>query len=269
MYPQNPNYPQGAQGPYTQPVFDYPPVPGPYSTPPGYPGAYPGYPGAYGPPTPPPASGKKKLLAASLVTAVLLGGGGYAAYHVVQNLRASDCSVRGAETVTLDTRSADEPRISVPVTAGWRNYTRDDLEAEGIEMDSPTIRGFIANPGLQEQGFVPNIVVTLKKFDDAIISPEAINDLDEAEISRLGTIVNRSTSTVCGSTVFRRDLTDIPSSRDGRSQDGTSLLTVVEGPDGSPWVATAGIQTRDPDNPEFVAQLDALVRGFHLTALEK
>lgn len=44
---------------------------------------------------------------------------------------------------------------------------------------------------------------------------------------------------------------------------GTSVLTVAEGDNGVRWVAIASIKTKNPDNPAYTAQRDALVKGFH------
>jgi hypothetical protein len=42
------------------------------------------------------------------------------------------------------------------------------------------------------------------------------------------------------------------------------MLTVVDAPDGSRWVSTATIQTRNPSNSDYLTQRRALGEGFRL-----
>lgn len=244
--------------------------------PPGYTGApspYPAdrpgdYPAGMWPGEKPPRPGRRKgvAIAAAAAVAVLAGAGGAYAYDKIQNSDPAGCSVKGAKTVVLDKKSDAEPSISVPVTAGWKRYARDDISSNAMVLDAPTIRGFIANPGAQANGFAPNIVVVLDEYTGPPVSPEAINESDTEQMRAISQVVEQSTSTVCGTTVFRKDVVGIGTARDGGTQDGSVFLTVVKGEDGKTWVASATIQTRDDDNESFLAQRDAMAEGFHATA---
>ena len=62
--------------------------------------------------------------------------------------------------------------------------------------------------------------------------------------------------------MYRADTSDYnPDGKGDRS--GTSLITVVDGKAGARWVAVATIKTRDPDQPDYLSQREALIRGFH------
>ena len=41
------------------------------------------------------------------------------------------------------------------------------------------------------------------------------------------------------------------------------LCIVVDGANGTRWIAIASIKTRNPSNPAYTAQRDALLAGFH------
>lgn len=270
MNPQNPNYPQGVQGPYSQSPAYYPTplgYPGPH--PGGYPGPYPGGPWPPPPPLASPNTSRAKIVAAALAAAVVLGGGGYATYHYTQNFGASACSVKNAKTVVLIKKQGDEPTITIPATEGWETYERGDINLNTPVLDSPIIRGFIVNPGIKAKNFAPNVVVTLERFPDPDATAEQINEVDAWQVGDVATVVSQSVVDICGATVYRKDLAGIAAANDDRTQTGTTLLTVIDGGGGNPWVVTATIQTREPNNPKYIAQLDALLAGFRVTAGER
>ena len=51
-----------------------------------------------------------------------------------------------------------------------------------------------------------------------------------------------------------------------RRQRSPLRLTVIDGKDDTRWIAFANIATTQPDDPAYIAQRDALVKGLHASA---
>jgi|688.fasta_scaffold282806_2 hypothetical protein len=257
MYPQDPTVPgQPPQAPQT---------PGTY--PAGYPGTYPaGYPGTYpGAPTP---KSKKWIPAVALAAAAALAGSGYAFYQ--DRHTSSDCSVEGATTTKLDRKSDSEPTISVPLTKGWVGVDQATLSTGPSELTSPYLRGVIVNTGIKERDFSPNVVVTLEK-SNAASSQEANEQAINTGRQAVGaTITAESTHQVCGNTVYQSDFAPpnwLRNADTANIQTGSWFITTVAAADGGLWLATATLQTRNPENPDYIAERDALQDGFRMEAV--
>lgn len=260
MYPQDPTAPG-----------QYPQAPGavPPPTASGHPGTYPGaypwaYPGTYpGAPLPPAPKSKRWIPAVALTAAAALAGSGYAIYQD-RHASSAACSAGSADTVKLDRKGESEPTISIPVTAGWKTVGRD-ATGPSAALDSPYIRGMVINTGIKEQDFNPNIVVTLEK-SNATSSQEANDQALTTARRTVGAITGQSSHTVCGNTVYQSDFSGVPGP-DGKTQTGSWFITTVEAADGGLWLATATLQTRNPENPDYIAERDALQDGFRMEAV--
>jgi hypothetical protein len=162
----------------------------------------------------------------------------------------------GGAGSALPKKSGAEPTIYLPLAPGWI-----DLPATTPPdpADAATARAYFENTALRDNGFTPYVRVDLTSTTDRESAREMADRL--ADKLRLSTTVTTSVATVCGSTVYRTDTTPAPG--DPAGQTGTTLFTVVEGADGVRWVAIATTKTQDPDNPDYRAQRDALVNGFH------
>ena len=240
----------------------YPP-PQSYPAAPAFPGAYPGAP--WPPMLPPQQSRGGTAVVAALAAVALVGGGAFAYHHFYgRGASAVSCTVAGAPTLAFDRKSDSEPTVTIPARSGWVTMRPDQIPGASAAASDPSIHGIVVNKGIQANGFVPNVVVTLDRHSGQSPTPEMINDLEDQHLARTTTIVNRTSQISCGETVFATDFIGLDTSGDGRTQAGSSLLTTADAPDGSRWVATATIQTRDAGNPEYIAQRDALVRGFHV-----
>lgn len=76
------------------------------------------------------------------------------------------------------------------------------------------------------------------------------------------TVSNETTDVVCGSERYLADTSGY--NPDGKGDRyGTSLLTVVDGKTSTQWVAIVSIKTRNPEQPDYLSQREALIKGFH------
>jgi hypothetical protein len=200
----------------------------------------------------------------ALAAAAALAGSGYAFYQ--DRHTSSDCSVEGATTAKLDRKSDSEPTISVPLTKGWVGVDQATLSTGPSELTSPYLRGVIINTGIKERDFSPNVAVTLEKVN-ATSSQEANEQAINTGRQAVGaTITAESTHQVCGNTVYQSDFAGVRAP-DGNTQTGSWFITTVEAADGGLWLATATLQTRNPENPDYIAERDALQDGFRMEAV--
>lgn len=179
------------------------------------------------------------------------------------------CTVPGADSITLAKKDAGEPALHIPLTAGWQqlDYTTDPRYSSmlaGNPQKAAVIRGVVAN---RADGSTPSIEVDLIPF-----RPQDMGKSDK-EIAQLilpgavegGVVDSGSTDTVCGATVYRANYSRQPNP-DGNDVSGTVLVGFPTGDNGTRWAAVANLTTTDPTNPAYIAQRDALAKGFHATA---
>jgi hypothetical protein len=108
--------------------------------------------------------------------------------------------------------------------------------------------------------------VTLEK-SNAASSQEANEQAINTGRQAVGaTITAESTHQVCGNTVYQSDFAGVRAP-DGNIQTGSWFITTVEAADGGLWLATATLQTRNPENPDYIAERDALQAGFRMEAV--
>jgi hypothetical protein len=278
-----PDLPPGSPAP--DPAWNpggYPPYPAGPSAAPGYPGAgYPGgYPGSYpGAPAPAPRPSTWRKWWPALVIAIAAALG--AAYPIIRDAQkapdappsvsasqagAEDCAVDGAAFLSLPKQAADEPTIHVPIMAGWTN--RDFRTEEPRLAAIPTLRAMIFKDD-PENGALPSVEVDLAAAtdSDAALADTMFargNTANPINQRTTGPLLRRSSGTVCGATVYWGDFAGTPRSENGQ-QAQTTVMTVADGAEGKRWVAFATISTWTPDGPAYLAQRDALIKGFHLT----
>ena len=246
----------------------HPPTPGGYPAPGATPAEFPpGYP-------PPPAAQPSRwrwLRFAAIGVAALIGAS-ITTYHSAH--RASDtqpsittapdsadqagCPQKGAAVLALPKKSDAEPTIFLPLAPGWTDLPNTK---PADPAGTSSVRAYIANEAIRADGFTPFIQVDLTRTT-ATDPGSAIADDAYAKAGAIMTVSNRSVGTVCGATVYRADISDY--NPDGKGpQSGASVFTVVDGTNGTRWIAAASIKTTKPDNPTYIAQRDALLAGFH------
>ena len=170
--------------------------------------------------------------------------------HVV-----SGTPVAPQPTITLSAGPGGELPVTLPALPGWV-----PVFLEAASGSYPSDRGLITNPGLQDKGYAPTIIVTvdmLKRPDQA--GQEYARTLTKT-LGMVSTVVEIGDRDVCGRTAYLTEFTgmaDGPRERGGQS--GTSITVV---PDGGGYAYIAILQTRDTDNPGYRKQRDAMLSGF-------
>ena len=198
--------------------------------------------------------------------ALVLGGGGSAAYHhfLGNGAGSNACSADGDRDVTVSRKSLDEPTVVIPTTAGWGKLSPNrirELESTGLEL-SPRTRDVFLNNGIRENNFTPNIVVSAGPIPNRGLTDEAINDHENRDLAKTETITDTSTLSICGNTVFRTE-SSLPGPAGELPRHHTDLFAIQRNGD-SIWAVDVSILTTNPENPEFIAQRDALLEGLRV-----
>lgn len=174
---------------------------------------------------------------------------------------ADKCETVSAQLTDVPTRTDQEPKLRIPVPAGWERST---------QMDSEQIRFALRSPGLAADGFTPNAVVTLQKVNTDLGKPEQIlqgqTDLLAKKL-KLTDVTSTSTS-VCGAPALSSSYTT-PELKLGKRippvppRKATSLGVVYRGGDAN-YVATVTVQTIKPDNQTYVKDSEEILKGFQI-----
>lgn len=175
--------------------------------------------------------------------------------------RADKCQTVSAQLSDIPTRTDQEPKLRIPVPAGWERST---------QMDSEQIRFALRNPGLAADGFTPNAVVTLQRVNSDLGKPEQILQAQTDQLTKklnLTDVMSTSTS-VCGAPALLSSYTT-PEIKLGSKippvppRKATSLGAVYRGGDAN-YVATLTLQTIKPDNETYVKDSQEILKGFQI-----
>jgi hypothetical protein len=157
------------------------------------------------------------------------------------------CSVsNGVPLTVLPKNGPDEPTISIPTPQGWKFSDKHN---------SSLVRGAILNEGLQANGFVPNAVVTLADVTSDSSTPERAIDTERAGLAQKVSIDSQVPGTLCS-----YPSTTLNYKYEGRQ--ATTIIVAAKDQHNKVWVSTVGIQTTEPDNPQFAAAKQAILGGF-------
>lgn len=149
---------------------------------------------------------------------------------------------------TLVPKADDEPTLELPTPAGW---------VYSSEMNSPIIRGLVANAGLRANNFTPNAVVTLEDLTGEVTDAQQGIDAELAGATNSGlTIGNRTPGTVCG-----HQSTTVTYALQGHAATG---LIVVATDGQKVWATTLTVQTSEPDNTTYIADKQTILNNFRL-----
>jgi len=174
---------------------------------------------------------------------------------------AEKCETVSAQLTDIPTRTDQEPRLRMPVPAGWERST---------QLDSEQIRFALRSPGLAVDGFTPNAVVTLQKVNSDVGKPEQILKAQTDQLAKklnLTDVTSTSTS-VCGAPALSSSYT-APELKLGSKippvppRKATSLGVVYRGGDAN-YVATVTVQTIKPDNQTYVKDSEEILKGFQI-----
>ena len=178
-----------------------------------------------------------------------------------EKVSADKCQTVPGELIDIPTRTDQEPKMRIPVPAGWERTTK---------MDSENIRFALRNQGLSADGFTPNVVVTLQKVSADIGKPEQLLDAQNQQLAKKLKVTDMtSTPTrVCGATALATTYTApemkiSPKIPPIPPRAATSLGVVYKTGDVS-YVATLTVQTVKPDNPTYIKDADTITKGFQL-----
>jgi hypothetical protein len=168
---------------------------------------------------------------------------------------AAKCDEVSVPMIDIPTRTDQEPRLRVPQPKGWERTTK---------LDSETIRFALRNEGLTDEGFTPNVVVTLQKVNSDIGKPQKILDAqDQQLVAKLKVKdLKSSPATVCGSAAQSTTYT-APATGKIPARNASSLAVVYQAGDVN-YVTTVTVQTIKPDNPTYKADSAAILKGFQM-----
>lgn len=174
---------------------------------------------------------------------------------------ADKCDTVAAPLSDIPTRTDQEPKLRIPVPAGWERATK---------MDSEQIRFAIRNPKLAADGFTPNAVVTLQKAPNDVGKPDQILQAQTDQlVQKLKlTDVNSTPTKVCGATALSstyitpeiklgQKMPSIP------ARKATSLGMVYRGADAF-YVATLTVQAVKADDQTYQKDSGEILKGFQI-----
>lgn len=174
---------------------------------------------------------------------------------------ADKCQKVSAPLSDVPSRTDQEPKLRVPVPAGWERTT---------EMDNQDIRFAIRNKGLAADGFTPNAVVTLQKVPSDLGRPEQILAAQNEQIAKALKVDNMNTkeTEVCGVPAVSTSYT-VPEAKISPKiptippRSATSLGAVYRTGDTN-YVAMLTVQSVKPDEKTFAADAEMILNGFQL-----
>jgi hypothetical protein len=168
---------------------------------------------------------------------------------------AAKCDEVSQPMIDIPTRTDQEPRLRLPQPQGWERTTK---------LDSESIRYAIRNPGLADQGFTPNAVVTLQKVAAKEGNAQQILDIQNKQLAARLKVTDLKTSSakVCGSSAQTTTYT-APAMGKIPARSAVSLAVVYTEGDVN-YVSTLTVQTIKPDNPTYAADSAAILKGFQI-----
>ncbi|MGB3331633.1 MAG: LpqN/LpqT family lipoprotein [Mycobacterium sp.] len=161
---------------------------------------------------------------------------------------SSRCSPSTVPLANLDHRTADEPRLALPRPPGWRFDTT---------QRPPAVRAVMQGPGIEANRNQPNAVVTLENLTGTVGTPQEALDWEIQGLSKIGVLVNRIPSTVCGypAATLTYDM-------GLANHQATCLIVAGRDSGGKLWAAMVTVQAFDTNNPAYVGEKHAILSGF-------
>lgn len=112
-------------------------------------------------------------------------------------------------------------------------------------------------PGAEVDRYQPNAVVTLENLTGTVRTPQEALDREIEGLSKIGVLVNRIPSTVCGypAAMLTYDMGLL-------NHAATCLIVAGLDSDGKLWAALVTVQAFYPNNPDYVSEKHAILSGF-------
>jgi hypothetical protein len=180
---------------------------------------------------------------------VLLVGG---LFTVHQLRTVNGTPVAKQETMKI-AASGDELNVEVPLLPGWALAPVSSTVGQ-----YPSDRGIVVNPGLREQGYAPTVIITVDELGSEETGQEYAQSMTKT-LDNVSTVYEIADRDVCGRTARLIEFTDMGSGSGGGTQSGSGIVVV---PDEGNYAYIAVLQTRNPDNPSYRKQREAMLSGF-------
>jgi hypothetical protein len=168
----------------------------------------------------------------------------------------AECATVDAPLEDIPSKGGREPRLRIPVPAGWERNTM---------MDSEVIRYAIVATGLMTDGFATNAVVTLESVRGKL-TPDEVFDQNRGNLeSMMGAFdLDVESNDTCG---LPSETTHYIAPPMGPAPQRPIVMhAVVARSAGTTYLATLTIQTTDEDNPTYVSDSQEIIDGFQMLA---
>lgn len=168
----------------------------------------------------------------------------------------STCAHADTAMADVPTRGTTEPRLRLPELDGWNRFT---------QLDSELIRYALANPSLTDHDFAPNIVLTIEPAPSD--NAKVVFAQSRSNLAKMAgaTDMTSDTATVCGLPAERMRF-QTPSMNGSKPGQHVQSLQVLATSGGRPYLVTATVQTKDPDNATYQHDAELLLAGLQVLA---
>lgn len=168
----------------------------------------------------------------------------------------SACATSESAMVDVPARSALEPQLRLPEPQGWTRFT---------QLDSELIRYALVNRSLIAEQFAPNIVITIEAAPPG--DAQTVYDQAQQNLTRIAGAKDMSTEavTVCGLPAEKLQFRTPSMGAPGPDQH-VQALQILTSSGSRPYLVTATVQTKDPDNPTYQRDADLLLSGLQVLA---
>lgn len=169
------------------------------------------------------------------------------------DLRA--CNHVDAPLVDIPTQGDAEPQLRVPQPDGWQ---RDD------SLDNQLIRYRMVNKAMTRYILAPNVVVSLVHLSNVDAATEFDKQLASLRAMPSNTNVVSTRGKQCGYPAATLGLTQ-PAVAPGTPQRALRARSMLIGTGAQQFLATATVQSNDPDNPVYQKDAQMILDGLQVT----
>ncbi|WP_051558643.1 hypothetical protein [Mycolicibacterium austroafricanum] len=168
----------------------------------------------------------------------------------------SACAPLDTAMVDIPARSSSEPQLRLPKPQGWIRFT---------QLDSELIRYSLVNESLIAEQFAPNIVITIEPAPSG--DARTVYEQAQQNLTRIAGAKDMSTEavTVCGLPAEKLQFRTPSMGAPGPDQH-VQALQILTTSGTQPYLVTATVQTKDPDNPTYQRDAGLLLTGLQVLA---
>lgn len=169
------------------------------------------------------------------------------------DLRA--CNHVDAPMVDIPTQGDAEPQLRVPQPDGWQ---RDE------SLDNQLIRYRLVNKAMTKYILAPNVVVSLVHLSDVDAEAEFDKQLASLRAMPSNTNVVSIRGKQCGYPATTLSFNQPPIAP-GTPQRAVRARSMLIGTGAQQFLATATVQTNDPDNPAYQKDAQLILDGLQVS----